>query len=97
MYTDDATVDSGYSGSSHGSFTSTSSTAASPDFQQASPRINRMLDSIGATRQQLHQLWQLKKMKLEQCLQLRLFEQDCRKVGVKYRHINPAEDSSSIV
>ena len=28
------------------------------------------------------QLWQLKKNKLDQCLQLRMFEQDCEKVGI---------------
>ena len=32
----------------------------------------------------LFQLWQLKKNKLDQCLQLRMFEQDCEKVGGNY-------------
>ncbi|XP_033628960.1 kalirin-like [Asterias rubens] len=74
------TTDSGYSGSSHGSFTSMSSIAASADFHGVVPRVNRMMDSVTATRQQLHQLWQIRKLKLEQCLELRLFEQDVQKM-----------------
>ena len=57
-----------------------SSIAASADFHGVVPRVNRMMDSVTATRQQLHQLWQIRKLKLEQCLELRLFEQDVQKV-----------------
>ena len=32
------------------------------------------------------QLWQLKKNKLDQCLQLRMFEQDCEKVPFRIDH-----------
>ena len=32
------------------------------------------------------QLWQLKKNKLDQCLQLRMFEQDCEKVPFQIDH-----------
>ena len=78
------TTDSGYSGSSHGSFTSMSSIAASADFHGVVPRVNRMMDSVTATRQQLHQLWQIRKLKLEQCLELRLFEKDVQKVWIVF-------------
>ena len=33
------------------------------------------------------QLWQLKKNKLDQCLQLRMFEQDCEKVTLQLQYI----------
>ena len=33
------------------------------------------------------QLWQLKKNKLDQCLQLRMFEQDCEKVPFRIDHL----------
>ena len=35
---------------------------------------------VHSGQQQLLQLWQIKKGKLEQCLKLRIFEQDCEKV-----------------
>lgn len=38
------------------------------------------LDAVHALQQQLLQLWHHKKLKLDQCFQLRLFEQDCEKV-----------------
>ncbi|XP_011640411.1 kalirin isoform X1 [Pogonomyrmex barbatus] len=38
------------------------------------------LDSVHAAQQHLLQLWHIKKMKLDQCFQLRLFEQDCEKM-----------------
>lgn len=40
----------------------------------------QLLDQVHSGQQQLLQLWQIKKMKLDQCLQLRHFEQDCDKV-----------------
>lgn len=38
------------------------------------------LDSVHSSQQHLLQLWHHKKLKLDQCFQLRLFEQDCEKV-----------------
>ena len=40
----------------------------------------QLLDQVHSGQQQLLQLWQLKRNKLDQCLQLRMFEQDCEKV-----------------
>ena len=39
-----------------------------------------LLDQMHSGQQHLLHLWQIKKTKLEQCLQLRIFEQDCEKV-----------------
>ncbi|KAF5295457.1 hypothetical protein FQR65_LT10445 [Abscondita terminalis] len=38
------------------------------------------LDAVHASQQHLLQLWHHKKLKLDQCFQLRLFEQDCEKM-----------------
>ena len=54
--------------------------AANPDLQASIPQIMQLLDQVHSGQQQLLQLWQMKKTKLDQCLQLRLFEQDCEKV-----------------
>jgi hypothetical protein len=51
-----------------------------PDMQSCIPQIMQLLDQVHSGQQQLLQLWQIKKAKLEQCLQLRIFEQDCEKV-----------------
>ena len=52
-----------------------------PDLQSSIPMIMQLLDQIHSGQQQLLQLWQIKKAKLDQCLQLRMFEQDCEKVN----------------
>ncbi len=40
----------------------------------------QLLDQVHSGQQQLLQLWQVKRVRLDQCLQLRMFEQDCEKV-----------------
>lgn len=57
-----------------------SSVSINPDLQAAVPQILQNLEAIHASQQHLLQLWHHKKMKLDQCFQLRLFEQDCEKV-----------------
>jgi hypothetical protein len=69
--------DSGYSGRE----SSSSNMACNPDMQGCIPQIMQLLDQVHSGQQQLLQLWQIKKVKLEQCLQLRIFEQDCEKVN----------------
>ena len=49
-------------------------------FQAAIPQIMHLLDQMHSGQQHLLHLWQIKKTKLEQCLQLRVFEQDCEKM-----------------
>jgi len=52
---------------------------ANPDLQSGVPLVMQLLDGGHSGQQQLLQLWAAKRAKLEQCLQLRLFEQDCEK------------------
>ena len=58
----------------------TTNMAYNPDLQTAIPQIMHYLDQMHSGQQHLLHLWQIKKTKLEQCLQLRVFEQDCEKV-----------------
>lgn len=55
----------------------------SADFQSLVPKITSLLDKLHSTRQHLHQMWHVRKLKLDQCFQLRLFEQDAEKVREK--------------
>ena len=68
--------DSGYSGRD----SSASNMTCNPDMQSCIPQIMQLLDQVHSGQQQLLQLWQIKKAKLDQCLQLRLFEQECEKM-----------------
>ncbi|XP_069080745.1 kalirin isoform X3 [Pleurodeles waltl] len=52
----------------------------STDFQSLVPKITSLLDKLHSTRQHLHQMWHVRKLKLDQCFQLRLFEQDAEKM-----------------
>ncbi|XP_030643161.1 kalirin isoform X2 [Chanos chanos] len=54
--------------------------SGSADFQSLVPKIASLLDKLHSTRQHLHQMWHLRKLKLDQCFQLRLFEQDAEKM-----------------
>jgi hypothetical protein len=44
------------------------------------PTIMGMVEQVHGAKDQLLQLWHGKKVKLDQCFQLRHFEQDCKKV-----------------
>lgn len=68
--------DSGYSSRDSGP----AGMAGNVDFQNAVPQVVRLLENIHVTRQHLLQLWHIRKVKLDQCLQLRLYEQDAQKV-----------------
>ena len=39
------------------------------------------MEQLRLSKQKIQSLWQQKKLKLEQCLQLRVFEQDCNQVS----------------
>ncbi|TNN33763.1 Kalirin [Liparis tanakae] len=54
--------------------------SGSADFQSLVPKVASLLDKLHSTRQHLHQMWHVRKLKLDQCFQLRLFEQDAEKV-----------------
>ncbi|XP_033331721.2 trio Rho guanine nucleotide exchange factor isoform X4 [Megalopta genalis] len=51
-----------------------------PDGRALEALVIQHLDSVHAAQQHLLQVWHIKKMKLDQCFQLRLFEQDCEKM-----------------
>ncbi|XP_075229474.1 trio Rho guanine nucleotide exchange factor isoform X4 [Lycorma delicatula] len=68
--------DSGYSGRD----SEASSGISNPDLQASVPQILHSLESIRTSKNHLLQLWHHKKLKLDQCFQLRLFEQDCEKM-----------------
>ena len=42
-----------------------------------STRVKELADHLKIAKQKVQSVWQQKKLKLEQCLQLRIFEQDC--------------------
>ncbi len=50
------------------------------DIQGLAPKVQALLDKLHTTRQHLHQSWHMRKVKLDQCFQLRLFQQDAEKV-----------------
>ncbi|XP_048850160.1 triple functional domain protein isoform X5 [Brienomyrus brachyistius] len=54
--------------------------SANADTQGLVPKITALLDKLHSTRQHLHQLWHVRKLQLDQCFQLRLFEQDAEKM-----------------
>jgi len=57
-----------------------SSGSSNSDVQVAVKQILQNLKVVRSSKEQLVQLWNEKKLKLDQCFQLRLFEQDCEKV-----------------
>ena len=63
------TRDSGYSGSESEKFNC--------DYFNEANRIKEPMEQLRVAKQKVQNLWQQKKLKLEQCMQLRNFEQDC--------------------
>ena len=51
------------------------------DLKQTAPKVEHYIHRLHQARQQLFHIWNVSKAKLEQCLQLRLFEQDCEDVS----------------
>ncbi|XP_030878116.1 triple functional domain protein-like [Leptonychotes weddellii] len=62
------------------SFPKKNSGSGNADLQGLLPKVSAMLDRLHSTRQHLHQMWHVRKLKLDQCFQLRLFEQDAEKM-----------------
>lgn len=67
------TRDSGYSGSESEKFNC--------DYFNEANKIKEPMEQLRSSKQKVQNLWQQKKLKLEQCLQLRIFEQDCAQVS----------------
>ncbi|XP_014470162.1 PREDICTED: triple functional domain protein isoform X3 [Dinoponera quadriceps] len=63
-----------------GSIDNGAASCTDPDGRALATLVIQHLDSVHAAQQHLLQLWHIKKMKLDQCFQLRLFEQDCEKM-----------------
>uniref|UniRef100_A0A8C7GWD2 non-specific serine/threonine protein kinase n=1 Tax=Oncorhynchus kisutch TaxID=8019 RepID=A0A8C7GWD2_ONCKI len=59
---------------------SNASGVCNTDTQGLVPRVATLLDKLHSTRQHLHQAWHIRKLQLDQCFQLRLFEQDAEKM-----------------
>ncbi|XP_064409238.1 triple functional domain protein isoform X3 [Latimeria chalumnae] len=62
------------------SFPKKNSGSGNSDLQNLIPKVSIMLDKLHSTRQHLHQMWHVRKVKLDQCFQLRLFQQDAEKM-----------------
>ncbi|XP_023688517.1 kalirin isoform X4 [Paramormyrops kingsleyae] len=67
-------------GGNEGGFSSRGCVSGGADFQSLVPKVTGLLDKLHSTRQHLHQMWHVRKLKLDQCFQLRLFEQDAEKM-----------------
>ncbi|KAG2465202.1 TRIO protein, partial [Polypterus senegalus] len=61
-------------------FSNKNTANSNADLQSLVPKVSSMLDKLHSTRQHLHQMWHVRKLKLDQCFQLRLFEQDAEKM-----------------
>uniref|UniRef100_A0A8C9VXI4 non-specific serine/threonine protein kinase n=1 Tax=Scleropages formosus TaxID=113540 RepID=A0A8C9VXI4_SCLFO len=61
-------------------YASQSAAAPNADLQGLVPKVSGLLDKLHSSRQHLHQMWHARKLKLDQCFQLRLFEQDAEKM-----------------
>lgn len=53
---------------------------SNPDISASLNQVLQQLDTVRNAQQQLLNVWQHKKIKFDQCFQLRLFEQDCEKM-----------------
>ncbi|EDS35252.1 guanine-nucleotide-exchange-factor [Culex quinquefasciatus] len=60
--------------------TSSPSKCHNPDISSALNQVLQQLETVRNAQQQLLNMWQHKKTTLDQCFQLRLFEQDCEKM-----------------
>ncbi|KAI2660351.1 Kalirin [Labeo rohita] len=59
--------------------------SGSADFQSVVPKIASLLDKLHSTRQHLHQMWHLRKLKLDHHNK-ELFLQSHTEIGVSYQH-----------
>lgn len=57
------------------------------DYFGEAGKIREPIEQLRTAKQKISSLWQQKKLKLEQCLQLRIFEQDCNQVSHIYSTI----------
>ncbi|XP_051163454.1 triple functional domain protein isoform X3 [Leptopilina boulardi] len=67
-------------GGEGGSIESGATGGSDSDGRALASMVIQHLNSVHAAQQHLLKLWHIKKIKLDQCFQLRLFEQDCEKM-----------------
>lgn len=60
----------------------------SEDFKKAEQQVKNLIEGLILKRQKLRELWNLRKHKLDQCLQYRIFHQDAEKVSNLYACFN---------
>ncbi|XP_060534993.1 triple functional domain protein isoform X2 [Cylas formicarius] len=72
--------DTGQGGGGGGGREGESPDGLGPDAQDIKNLVLQNLEAVHSSQQHLLQLWHHKKVKLDQCFQLRLFEQDCEKM-----------------
>ena len=53
------------------------------DARKGELQINELVEGLHSKRQKLRELWNLRKLKLDQCFQYRVFQQDAEKVKMK--------------
>lgn len=53
------------------------------DVKKGELQINELVEGLHSKRQKLRELWNLRKLKLDQCFQYRVFQQDAEKVKRK--------------
>lgn len=54
------------------------------DVKKAELQIHELVEGLHSKRQKLRELWNLRKLKLDQCFQYRVFQQDAEKVSKNY-------------
>lgn len=54
------------------------------DVKKAELQIHELVEELHSKRQKLRELWNLRKLKLDQCFQYRVFQQDAEKVRKNY-------------
>lgn len=67
-------------GGGGGSVGANTKDSVNPDISASLNQVLQQLDTVRNAQQQLLNMWQHKKIKFDQCFQLRLFEQDCEKM-----------------
>lgn len=67
-----------------GSLPHDSRMVSNADLQNLAPKVWAMVERLHQSKQQLVQLWHNKRSKLEQCVQLNMFDRDTEKVAYPF-------------
>ena len=58
------------------------------DVKKAELQIHELVERLHSKRQKLRELWNMRKLKLDQCFQYRVFQQDAEKVTRRFYFLN---------